>query len=211
MYLQEFIGSFFLMFIGAGAELSSKSFASPGVMLGISWGFTVLILVYLFHQHYNPAISLGLFIFDGIQNKKNASISILFFRILAQILGATLGTLVVAYTHSTNFYDIELARTLPKFDINRAIVLEIIMTTFLFLSIKLSENNSFDGLIIGFTVTVLVLIGGPFTGTSINPARSFTPCLISWQWDYLWFYIVSTFSGGILGSFICLSLSFFST
>ena len=62
--------------------------------------------------------------------------------------------------------------------------------------------NYVAGLIIGLTVTLDILVGGPYTGASMNPARSFGPALIGSQWSAWWVYWVGPLLGGAWAAFI---------
>jgi glycerol uptake facilitator-like aquaporin len=53
------------------------------------------------------------------------------------------------------------------------------------------------GFSIGLTVAFDIMIGGPFTGASMNPARTFGPALIGRKWDYHWIYWVGPILGGL--------------
>jgi aquaporin TIP len=57
-------------------------------------------------------------------------------------------------------------------------------------------------LAIGFIVGANILVGGPFDGASMNPARAFGPALIGWRWRYHWIYWVGPFLGGGLAALI---------
>ena len=55
-------------------------------------------------------------------------------------------------------------------------------------------------LAIGFTIGFNVILGGSVSGASMNPARSFGPALIVWNWDYQWIYWVAPILGGIIAA-----------
>ena len=54
---------------------------------------------------------------------------------------------------------------------------------------------------IGGTVALDALFGGPITGASMNPARSFGPALAAWQWDQFWIYVLGPVLGACAGVF----------
>ena len=54
---------------------------------------------------------------------------------------------------------------------------------------------------IGATIALDALLGGPLTGASMNPARSFAPALVSGQWRGFWIYLAGPFVGAPLGAF----------
>jgi glycerol uptake facilitator-like aquaporin len=84
-------------------------------------------------------------------------------------------------------------------------VLEGIGTFFLVWAIVAVAVNpraarDWAGLVIGTTLGLIVMIGGPLTGGSFNPARFFGPALVAGQWDDFWLYIVGPVVGGTLGA-----------
>ncbi len=62
--------------------------------------------------------------------------------------------------------------------------------------------NLIAGLLIGLTVTLDILVGGPYTGASMNPARSFGPALFGRRWDAHWVYWVGPMIGGVLAALV---------
>lgn len=67
------------------------------------------------------------------------------------------------------------------------------------------KRGALDGLgpmLTGFVVGANILAGGSFSGASMNPARSFGPALVSWDWTDHWVYWVGPLIGGGLAGFI---------
>lgn len=62
--------------------------------------------------------------------------------------------------------------------------------------------NGLGPIITGFVVGANILAGGAFSGASMNPARSFGPALVSWDWTDHWIYWVGPLIGGGLAGFI---------
>jgi aquaporin Z len=87
-----------------------------------------------------------------------------------------------------------------------AMAIEIILT-FVFVTVILAvtskkENSSVAGIVIGLTLTLIHLIGIPFTGTSVNPARSFAPALFG-GWDTIqqvWLFLLAPMGGAALAA-----------
>ena len=87
-------------------------------------------------------------------------------------------------------------------------VLEIILTFFLMAVIIATTVNhrqfgSLSGLVIGGTVALCILMGGPISGGSMNPARSLGPALAAWNWDSHWVYWFGPLVGSSLGAMCC--------
>ena len=71
----------------------------------------------------------------------------------------------------------------------------LVLSIFIFVSTSSDALDTADGLIL---VAVMVWLESPISGTSLNPARSFGPALISWFWHYQWIYLVAPFLGALL-------------
>lgn len=199
----EFLGTFFLVFLGTGAIIVNgltESLTHLGVSL--VFGLVVTALIYTFGHisgaHLNPAVTLSFLIYGDISVAKCIKY------ILAQILGAVLAssTLVFIFGNVAN-----LGATLPKNSWQQAFVLEFILTFLLVMVIMGSAVHgkaikSFAGIAIGATVGLEALFGGPITGASMNPARSIGPALVSGNINHLWIYIIATILGGISATYI---------
>ncbi|WP_299108683.1 aquaporin [uncultured Tenacibaculum sp.] len=198
-YISEFIGTFALVFCGTGAVVvNSLSNGSLG-LLGISavFGIMVAAMIYAFGSssgaHINPAVTIGLFV-GNLMPRKEA-----FRYVLAQIGGAILasGLLSIMFPGSNT-----LGETLPNGGIVPSMVLEMILTFFLMLTILSFSNNKeqahLAGAIIGMLVVGIILIAGPISGGSFNPARSIAPALISGDLSGLWLYILAPITGSSL-------------
>ena len=87
----------------------------------------------------------------------------------------------------------------------RRVVYEGVMTAFLmFVIVAVATDTRAVGqaaaIAIGGTVALDALFGGPVTGASMNPARSFGPALVSGTWDDFWVYVVGPALGALLGA-----------
>ena len=65
------------------------------------------------------------------------------------------------------------------------------------------EKGMTAALAIGGTVAMCAMFGGPVTGASMNPARSFSPALVSGNLSHLWIYIAAPVLGAVSASFSC--------
>lgn len=98
-----------------------------------------------------------------------------------------------------------LGATVPSVDVGTALLYEVLLTAFLmFVIISVATDTRAVGaaaaLAIGGTVGLDGLFGGPITGASMNPARSFGPALASGQWHEFWIYVVGPMLGAALGA-----------
>ncbi len=207
----EFIGVFFLVFIGTGAiAVDSSGQASIGLLgVAFAFGLTLAIMVGVTAGvsggHLNPAVTFGMLLTGNIDGKGAGSY------IAAQLLGASAASLLLRNLVWMNPPSAASAGvTLPSAGVSLGslIGLEIIMTfmlVFVVFAVAVDPNSPFKNignLLIGLTVTVCALFGGSLTGASLNPARSFGPALISGEWTLHWAYWLAPLAGGALASLL---------
>jgi|TARA_B100001750_G_scaffold174007_1_gene142207 aquaporin Z len=196
----EFIGTFALVFMGAGSVLNNNSL----IEVALSHGFTVIFIIYLFGKtsgaHINPAITFAIFIAKKINTK--LAIYYVFF----QLLGASFASLILFYifNQEQNLNFGAVSPNLEKINIYSAFIIEITLTFFLAMSVLIAaikkKAGSFAGIVIGFTLITCILIGGPLTGASLNPARTFGPALITYNFTFIWLYILAPLIGAFIAS-----------
>lgn len=201
-YLAEFLGTYALLFCGAGAIVIDQ--IKPDLIghmgISITFGLIVMAMIYSFGgisgTHINPAVSIGFALIGQLPLKD------LFPYILAQCLGALAAcfTLKALFPHVVN-----LGMTLPSGGFFQSFILEIILTYFLMLCIVMvsqqTENISvFTGLAVGMMVWLEALFAGPISGASMNPARSLGPAIASFHFEFLWIYLSAPVIGAVLGS-----------
>ena len=98
------------------------------------------------------------------------------------------------------------ANALFEGSVIKSLCIEIILTFVFVLAIlgvtSKVENSSVAGLVIGLSLTLVHLLGIHFTGTSVNPARSFGPALFSGSLPTVWVFIVAPLIGGVLAALV---------
>jgi glycerol uptake facilitator-like aquaporin len=88
----------------------------------------------------------------------------------------------------------------------RAVLLEAVLTFFLVFTVfatAIDDRGAFKsiaGFAIGLSIAADILVGGPLTGASMNPARTFGPALLSGHWTDFWVYVAGPLSGGIIAA-----------
>jgi MIP family channel proteins len=215
VFVAEFIGTFALVFVGAAAAIYSESMLA----IALAHGLTVAAFVYTFGHisgtHINPAVTLGL---AANGNIKWSDAIVYWF---AQFAGASLAAyalrslfapLQADLVNSTATNGVLIARELPY----HALAVEALLTFFLVNAVLHTavggKAGPFAGWTIGTTLSIAVLAGGPLTGASLNPARSFGPAIFTsviqagtpdYQ-NYLLYLIY--FVGPFLGSILAVSL-----
>lgn len=200
-FVSEFLGTYALVFFGAGSIVVNDVSLGAVTHLGICliFGFIVTVVVYalggLSGAHINPAVTLG-FYAAGLFDR-----DAIWHYILAQCLGAISAAFslkLLFIGHAT------YGATLPTGSMSQSFVLEVIMTYFLMLIILFISQDeatkSFTGLAVGLMVALEATFGGPISGCSMNPARSLGPALASGVWDAFWIYILAPVLGAVLAS-----------
>jgi MIP family channel proteins len=203
--LAEVVGTMLLVIIGCGSvianSLSNGALGLVGVAL--TWGLLVTGLVLgggsISGAHYNPAVTIGLAVLGKIESR-----AVLPY-IGAQVLGAVIGAAVL----SALFGDkVGLSVTQPAAALGittvKALAIEMILTAMLMLAVSgaaLSDAPAPSApIMIGGVVAACVLMGGPLTACSINPARSFGPALVAGNWTMQWLYWVAPIAGAVLAA-----------
>ncbi|MBQ7491086.1 MAG: aquaporin [Clostridia bacterium] len=206
-YAAEFVGTFVLVLFACGVAAVTGCTAEANASYLITALAFGLVIVAMAHSignisgcHINPAVSLGVLLNGGM------SVSDFIGYVIAQFLGATAGAAVLrgligtSYGLGTNgLYDGSVVKSL---------IIEIILTCVFVLAIlgvtSKPENGKVAGLVIGGSLTLVHLLGIFFTGTSVNPARSFGPALLMGG-DALanvWVFIVGPLAGGVLAAIL---------
>jgi len=204
-YIGELIGTFTLVFCGCGAivtnEFSQGTVTHSGIAL--TFGLVVMSLIYAFGEisgaHFNPAVTIAFTYAKKFPLKEVPKY------ILAQCIGAILAATLLLLLFPENEF---LGTTLPKIDVWRVFLFEVILTFFLMLviinvSTGSKESGIMAGIAIGGVVWFEAQFAGPITGASMNPARSIGPALISGHLEYLWLYILAPIIGAILAVMSC--------
>jgi len=204
-YIGELIGTFTLVFCGCGAivtnEFSQGTVTHSGIAL--TFGLVVMSLIYAFGEisgaHFNPAVTIAFTYAKKFPLKEVPKY------ILAQCIGAILAAALLLLLFPENEF---LGTTLPKIDVWRVFLFEVILTFFLMLviinvSTGSKETGIMAGIAIGGVVWFEAQFAGPITGASMNPARSIGPALVSGHLEHLWLYILAPIIGAILAVLSC--------
>jgi aquaporin NIP len=199
----EALAAFALVFAGCGAIVTSSQYAGTLGNLGeaLVFGLVIMVMVYatghLSGAHINPAVTLA-FTFTRHFPAREAVVYI-----AGQLLGAVLGALVLLAVWTNHPAD--LGATVPSVAVGSGLVYETVLTAFLmFVIMAVATDTRAVGagaaIAIGGTVGLDALFGGPVTGASMNPARSFGPALVSGQWRDFWIYVVGPILGAAVGA-----------
>ena len=203
-YIAEFVGTFVLVLVACGVAVVTSA---DVVATSLAFGLAIVAMAYSIGNvsgcHVNPAVSLAMLLTKKISLKDFVGY------VVAQFLGAiagaaVLGVLLQSFTSlgANGFGEGHLASTVWIALLVEAILTFIFVTVILGVTSK-SENGNVAGLVIGLTLVLVHLIGIAFTGTSVNPARSFGPALLvgGEALKQVWVFIVAPLIGSVGASF----------
>ncbi len=201
-WLAEFLGTFLLVFAGTGAIVVNHASAGAVTHVGISLAFGLAALIgicafgSLSGAHFNPAVTVGLVLAGRFPLKQAPSF------IATQCLAAVLASVALRACFPL---DLTLGATLPAFGVAAAFAFEVLLTFFLMFVILHTTRPgnaaaALAPLAIGGTVALDALFGGPVSGASMNPARSFGPALVSGSWTAHWLYWLAPLLGAALAA-----------
>jgi MIP family channel proteins len=213
----EFLGTFALVFFGAGAVCVDFYLRSSGglglLAVALAHGLAIAIMVsalgHISGGHFNPAITIGFWV-----TKRLSTLDSLAYwagQILGGIAAAFVLKLVIPEDIANNVFlgAPELMRDYPHWS---GMALEAVTTFFLVLVVfatAVDEKGTFRsiaGFGIGLTITLGILVAGPFTGAALNPARALGPELVSRHWLNWGIYWVGPLSGGFIAGLLYDSL-----
>lgn len=180
VFLAEFIGTFALVFIGMGAGIVNAGL----VGVALAHGFTLAVFAYAYGHisgtHVNPAVTFAL----ALKNVVTWGQAVVYW--IAQFAGAILAAFVMKLFLDSLGGPIDAGATTGALTDKApilAMVMEALLTFFLVNTILHTavggKGGRFAGWAIGTTLALAILGGGPFTGASLNPARTLGPAIFS--------------------------------
>jgi aquaporin Z len=189
-YVVELVGTFVLVFMGCGSAVLAGAYIG-NVGISFAFGLSVLAMAYAIGGisgcHINPAVSISMFVAGKLKLKDTI------VYITAQCVGAVLGAATLYWIALGNpSYSLTVdglgqngyGEASPTgFSMMSGFIAEVILT-FIFLLVIFGSTSEkapkdFAGITIGLSLVLIHLVGIPITGTSVNPARSFGPAVIS--------------------------------
>lgn len=210
--LAEFIGTFYLCFAGISAILcNTPAVGAASGLLGIALahGLALSIAVNVFGgvsgAHFNPAVTAGFLATGRIDAGKAGAY------VVAQLLGATTAAAVcrgIFPADAVTTANLGIPLPAPWASAGVVALTEFVLTFLLMTSIfgtAVDERGravKIGGFGIGLTVAFDILAGGPVTGASMNPARSFGPALVLQHWDWHLFYWIAPIAGACVAALI---------
>ena len=211
----ELVGTFILVFTGcavATAAILQRSTAGPlsydSLAVALAFGLALTAIVaaigHVSGAHVNPAVTLAL----AATNKFPWQFVPIY--VGAQLVGAILGAIAVWITYGEAGRELaDVAATFPVEDVGdiQAFVVETLVTFILvFVVISVATDDRAPAgvapLAVGFALACGVLIAGPVTGGSLNPARTLGPMIVAGRFDAVWVYILAPIVGAVLAAFV---------
>ncbi|MGE7884915.1 MIP family channel protein [Bacillus sp. NPDC094077] len=211
--IAECIGTFVLVLFGTGTAVIGGGIEGIGILgIAMAFGLSIVAMAYSIGTisgcHVNPAVSIAMFI-----NKRMNAVELAYY-VIAQILGGLLGTItLITILKSSNMALNNLGQnSFGKLGSSGSFLVEFVLT-FVFILVIIAVtgkkgNEHLAGLVIGFTLVLIHLLGISLTGTSVNPARSLAPALFAGgeALSQLWVFIIAPILGGIAAALVGKSL-----
>jgi aquaporin Z len=222
-YIAEFIGTFVLVLFGCGTAVAANTLLGNSgmtvplgfstLLIALAFGLSIVAMAYSIGNisgcHINPAVSAGMLAAGRMTVKDFVGY------IISQFLGALIAAVVLygivgsKTSLGQNGYGDSSAMGSTMM---QALFIEIILT-FVFVLVILvvtskPEHSTIAGIVIGLTLALIHMLGIPFTGTSVNPARSFGPAVLVGgnALKQLPVFIIAPLIGGILAAVVYIFL-----
>lgn len=208
----EFVGTFILIFIGAGSICANQFMGDGGGGIlaiaaahGLAIATAVSAIGHISGGHINPAVTIAFWV-----TKKMGTMEALLYW-LAQIAGAIAAAYLLKGLLPADVWgpvSIGTPALAPDFTRAQGMILEGVLTFFLVFVVfatAVDERGAFGkiaGFAIGLTVTMDIYLGGPFTGAAMNPARALGPAVAAGFWANHGVYWVGPLAGGVVAGWL---------
>lgn len=215
-YVAEFIGTFTLVLVGCGTAMLVGCDSASGcgyILTALAFGLVIVGMAYCVGNasgcHINPAVSLAVLISGGM------SVTDFIFYVICQCLGAICGSAALKIIFSLGNVK-DMTGGLGSNGLAgvggsaiAGLIVEALLT-FIFVLVILGvtdskfNHGSFAGVVIGFSLVMVHILGIGLTGTSVNPARSIGPAIFAGgdALKSLWVFIVGPFVGAAIAALV---------
>ena len=196
-YLAELVGTFILVFAGSMGILAVGGASGAAEIIAIAFAFGLALLAgiwvvgHVSGAHFNPAVTLAM-LMDG-----RISLSDAIGYWVGQFAGAAVASVAVLSASSTAAVGLTVTGYQSE---STGILIEIALTAiFVWTILAVTKNGGNHApAAIALTLVGVHLAGIPFSGASVNPARSFGPAVVSGDTSQLWVYIVFPLVGSVV-------------
>jgi MIP family channel proteins len=211
----EFIGTFALIFIGAGAAAVVGGGAGlPGIgAVAFAHGLTVMAFIFAYGAvsggHFNPSVTIAVLAAGAIRTGEAAGY------IVSQLAGGILGAFVLLAVlggagtglgRPMLAHDLALGATSLTVTPWAGYVIEALLGFFLstvVLSTAVAgRGGNLAPLAIGVTLVLNIIMGGPLTGAAFNPARALGPMVATGNFTDAWLYLTAPIVGAIIAAIV---------
>ena len=192
--IAELLGTFGLVLIGPGAIVLGFSHFWISFCFGVIVMLMILIFGKISGAHINPAVSIAFY----VKSRERYLLTYIPY----QLIGALIAGLILWLAIPDNP---TYGETRSSGALYETFLIEVFITCILMLSILwiIRFNNLLlTAFVVGFVVFLAAYFAGPFTGASMNPARSFGPAIVSMQFTELWLYFLAPVFGAMLAVWI---------
>ena len=214
-YLSEAIGTCLLVFFGCGTACAAGTNGTGYLLTALSFGLALTALCFIFGGvsgcHVNPAVSLAMLLM-----RKIGALECVGY-IASQMIGAIGGSALLSLIFNASALEDKTGNlganlTTGLGGVWAAILIEVLLTFAFVLTVigvtSRKESGASSGFAIGAALTLAHIFGIPFTGTSVNPARSLGPALMA-RGDALrqyWVFLVAPLIGAVLAALLSIFL-----
>jgi aquaporin Z len=207
--IAEFIATFALILIGAGAVVLSANGQLDLVGVALAHGLTLAIMVsitaHLSGGLVNPAVAVSLWVTGKLSSTRALAFTV------AELLGAVVGAFTLRFLIPQEAFDAGLGGVptlAPTISPGKGILIEAVATFFLVFAVfgtAVDDRGPFKmtaGWTIGLAIAFDILAFGPWTGAAMNPARWFGPALAAGYWADWYVWIIGPLAGGIIAAVV---------
>ncbi|XVF39406.1 hypothetical protein PTKIN_Ptkin01aG0032300 [Pterospermum kingtungense] len=200
--LAEMVGTFILMFCICGITATTKLTGDGAALLeyATTAGLTIVVLIFsigsISGAHVNPAVTVAVAAFGYFPWPRVP------LYVMAQILGSVLATFMAEFIYGIKS---DLMATRPSQGCLSAFLVELIANFIIVFVVAAMTRPAqsavpVSGLVIGMSIGLAVLITGPISGGSLNPARSLGPAIVSRNFESIWIYLTAPIIGAVIGA-----------
>ena len=213
--LAEFIGTFALIFIGAGAAaVVGDGVGLPGLIaIAFAHGLTVMAFAFAYGPvsggHFNPSVTIGVLAAGAMRTGE--AIGYIVVQLLGGVVGALLLRTVLGGAETglgmpALAHDLALGATSLTITPAAGFMIEAVLAFFL-VTVVLStavagRAGNLAPLAIGVTLTLNIIMGGALTGAAFNPARALGPMVATGNFSDAWLYLTAPIVGAIVAALL---------
>jgi aquaporin Z len=199
----EFIGTFALVFVGAGSVAFARTLTDIALAHGLVIAVFVTAFGFISGGHFNPAVTLGFLVTRRISPLLAGWYWILQFG-AAALAALLLKWVLPTGAQASGHLGVPALGT--GVGAGPGVVIEAVLTFFLvwvIFATAVDPRGAFQqisGLAIGFTIAFGVLMAYGLTGGAMNPARAFGPQLVGNNWAHFWVWYIGPFAGAVIAA-----------